>query len=175
MLPGLSGKEVCRQLKADPKTARIPVLMASALGDEIDRIVGFELGADDYVVKPYSMRELVLRVEALLRRGGLVQPDGDEPLVFGRLRVDEGGFRAWVDGEEVTLTKTEFKLLTTLLARKGRVLSRETLLADVWGITSDVTSRTVDTHVKRLRKRLGEASEYIETLRGVGYRFRDRP
>lgn len=172
MLPGLSGKEVCRQLRADPQTRRLPILMASAMDSEVDRIVGFELGADDYLGKPYSVRELVLRVEALLRRASIPEAD-DEPMTVGTLRIDPIAHRVRVAGEEVMLTPTEFRLLSMLVRRRGRVQSREALLREVWGYSSDVTTRTVDTHIKRLRKRLGVASHYIETLRGVGYRFSD--
>lgn len=174
MLPDTSGIEVCRKLRSERRTAHTPVLMLTAKGDEIDRVVGFEVGADDYVVKPFSVRELMLRVRSLLRRK---QPEAVETheLSFGRLRVDSGGHRAWVDDREAVLTALEFRLLSTLLSRRGRVQTRERLLSDVWGIAADVTTRTVDTHVKRLRQKLGAAGEYIETLRGVGYRFRESP
>jgi two-component system phosphate regulon response regulator PhoB len=171
MLPDISGIEVCRQLRANRRTQGIPVLMLTAKGEEIDRVVGFEVGADDYVVKPFSVRELTLRVRALIRRSQKVEPDQDD-ISFGRLRIDSGAHQVWVDGQEVVLTALEFRLLTTLLVRRGRVQTRERLLQDVWGIDADVTTRTVDTHVKRLRQKLVEAGEYIETLRGVGYRFR---
>jgi two-component system phosphate regulon response regulator PhoB len=174
MLPDISGIEVCRQLRSMRRTQHVPVLMLTAKGEEIDRVVGFEVGADDYVVKPFSVRELMLRVRALLRRSQREEPETGE-VSFGRLRLDGGGHRAWVDGEEAVLTALEFRLLTTLLQRRGRVQTRERLLQDVWGIEADVTTRTVDTHVKRLRQKLGGAGEYIETLRGVGYRFRESP
>ena len=174
MLPDASGIEVCKKLRASEKTREIPVLMLTAKGEEIDRVVGFEVGADDYVVKPFSVRELMLRVKAILRRK---QPRTDEEqrLSFGILRVDVPAHQVWVSDQEVRLTALEFKLLVTLLTRKGRVQSRDALLSDVWGIDADVTTRTVDTHVKRLREKLGEAGGYIETLRGVGYRFVARP
>jgi len=174
MLPDISGTEVCRRLRAAEATRAIPVLMLTARGDEIDRVVGFEVGADDYVTKPFSVRELLLRVGAILRRA---QPEASEPgaITFGRLRLDPDAHRAWVDGEEIALTALEFRLLRTFLGRRGRVQSRETLLSDVWGMSPEVTTRTVDTHVKRLREKLGPAGAYIETLRGVGYRFRDAP
>ncbi len=188
MLPDISGTEVCRRIRDDEQAREIPVLMLTARDEEIDRVVGFEAGADDYVVKPFSMRELVLRIRAILRRGRPggeaddeqteARDDGDEEtdeLVFGELHVDVPGHRVWVDGEEVSLTALEFDLLTTFLRRKGRAQTRDVLLADVWGINADVRTRTVDTHVKRLREKLGEAGEYIETVRGVGYRFRDKP
>ncbi|MCB9653342.1 MAG: winged helix-turn-helix domain-containing protein [Deltaproteobacteria bacterium] len=174
MLPDFSGTEVCRRLKEDPVTKHIPVLMLTAKAEEIDRVVGFELGADDYVAKPYSVRELNLRVKAILRRTHSVSA-GESPTAFGRIRLDRAGHRVWLDDDEVTLTAIEFRLLDTMLTRKGRVQSRKQLLDDVWGIQADVTTRTVDTHVKRLRQKLGEAGNYIETLRGVGYRFRSSP
>ncbi|HUS67064.1 MAG TPA: response regulator transcription factor [Kofleriaceae bacterium] len=175
MLPDMPGTEVCRRLRSIDATRATPVLMLTAKGDEIDRVVGFEVGADDYVTKPFSVRELMLRVGAILRRA---HPDGGgEPaaIAFGRLRMDREAHRVWVDGDEVALTALEFRLLSTFLDRRGRVQSRDTLLTDVWGMSPDVTTRTVDTHVKRLREKLGPAGAYVETLRGVGYRFRDAP
>jgi two-component system phosphate regulon response regulator PhoB len=171
MLPDVSGTDVCRELRQNPDTRRIPVIMLTAKGDDIDRVVGFEVGADDYVTKPFSVRELILRIKAILRRA---QPEEESPasLRFGALQLDVDGHRIWIDDEEVSLTALEFKLLTTLIQRKGRVQTREVLLSHVWEMSGDVTTRTVDTHVRRLRKKLGRASEYIETLRGVGYRFR---
>ncbi|MBI5501307.1 MAG: response regulator [Deltaproteobacteria bacterium] len=174
MLPDVPGTDICRQLKNDAATREIPVLMLTAKGEEIDRVVGFELGADDYVVKPFSVRELLLRIQAILRRaGGEVET---RPLIeFGRLRVDRDAHRVWVDEGEVQLTAMEFKLLLTLHERRDRVQSREVLLDVVWGIQADVTTRTVDTHVKRLREKLGPAGVYVETVRGVGYRFAASP
>jgi two-component system, OmpR family, phosphate regulon response regulator PhoB len=174
MLPDMSGIEVCRRLRATERTKGLSVLMLTAKGEEIDRVVGFEVGADDYLVKPFSVRELMLRVRAILRRA---QPAAFEPEVvrFGSLRIDQAGYRVWVGDEEAILTALEFRLLATLLARKGRVQTRDTLLADVWGIEADITTRTVDTHVKRLREKLEAAGDYVETVRGVGYRFRSRP
>ncbi len=172
MLPDLSGVEVCRHLRRAPDTAHIPVIMVTARADEIDRVVGFEVGADDYVCKPYSVRELILRVKAQLRRGRPAPREGGS-ISLGRLRVDPDAHRVWVDDEERILTALEFKLLHTFIERRGRVQSRESLLDEVWGITADVTTRTVDTHVKRLRQKLGPAGSYLETLRGVGYRFAD--
>jgi two-component system phosphate regulon response regulator PhoB len=164
---------VCRRVKGDPALSGTRVVMLTARGEEIDRVVGFELGADDYVVKPFSVRELALRVSAVLRRG---KPETEEekPIVAGRLLVDRVRHKVLVNGEEVALTALEFKLLWTLLARRGRVQSRERLLEDVWEMSPDVTTRTVDTHVKRLREKLGEAGDYVETVRGVGYRFAER-
>jgi two-component system phosphate regulon response regulator PhoB len=170
MLPDMPGTDVCRSLKSDPATRAIPVVMLTARGEEIDRVVGFELGADDYVVKPYSMRELTLRLQAILRRRA-VPTDAAGLSTFGRLRIDREGHRVWVDGQEVTLTALELRLLSTLYDRRGRVQSRAVLLDEVWRMSSDVNTRTVDTHVKRLREKLGEAGAYLETVRGVGYRF----
>jgi two-component system phosphate regulon response regulator PhoB len=170
MLPDMPGTDVCRSLKSDPATRAIPVVMLTARGEEIDRVVGFELGADDYVVKPYSMRELTLRLQAILRRRA-APTDAAGLSTFGRLRIDREGHRVWVDGQEVTLTALELRLLSTLYDRRGRVQSRAVLLDEVWRMSSDVNTRTVDTHVKRLREKLGEAGAYLETVRGVGYRF----
>ena len=175
MLPDISGTEVCRSLRATDATRHVPVLMLTAKGEEIDRVVGFEVGADDYMVKPFSTRELALRIRAILRRTAVSEPPTTEQLEFGRLRVDPSAHRAWVDNTEVNLTALEFKLLTTLLQRRGRVQTREVLLTDVWGFSAEVTTRTVDTHVKRLRQKIGDAGRYIETLRGVGYRFKGEP
>ncbi len=174
MLPDISGTEVCRRLREHDRTRIVPILMCTAKGSEIDRVVGFEVGADDYIVKPFSVRELILRVRAVLRR---LQRAESEPatMTFGRLRIDHEAHRVWVDDAEVGLTALEFRLLHAFLSRKGRVQTRDTLLSDVWGIDAEVTTRTVDTHVKRLREKLGDAGAYIETLRGVGYRFRDQP
>ncbi|MEO7111352.1 MAG: response regulator [Polyangiaceae bacterium] len=174
MLPDISGTEVCKKLKKDPKTAAIHVVIVTAKGEEIDRVVGFEIGADDYIVKPFSVRELILRVQAVLRR----RPVEDAPVrivKFGPLKVDREAHRAWIGADEVELTALEFRLLTTLESRRNRVQTRERLLSDVWGIDADVTTRTVDTHVKRLREKLGSAARYIETVRGVGYRFSEAP
>ncbi len=177
MLPDLSGTEICRRLRDQERTRNVPVIMCTAKGEEIDRVVGFEVGADDYVVKPFSVRELMLRIRALLRRADASRRDDTEPSLmrFGRLRLDRDGHRAWVDESELSLTALEFRLLHAFMSRKGRVQSRDALLSDVWGIEADITTRTVDTHVKRLREKLGEAGQYIETLRGVGYRFKDQP
>ncbi|MCP4869394.1 MAG: response regulator transcription factor [Proteobacteria bacterium] len=176
MLPDMSGKDVCRQIRADAATRDIPVIMVTARTEEVDRIIGLELGADDYVTKPYSIRELMLRVKAVLRRRG-APPDDDAtgPRVFGRLRIDEDAHRVWVDDALIELTALEFRLLSMLLARRGRVQTRDVLLEEVWGVRGDSNTRTVDTHVKRLRQKLGAAGSYVETIRGVGYRFTDRP
>lgn len=176
MLPDVPGTEVCRRIRAQERTARLPVIMLTAKGEEIDRVVGFEVGADDYVSKPFSVRELVLRIRAVLRRSQeapAAEPEAEA--TFGLLRIDRPGHRLWLEDEPLKLTALEFRLLCTLFDRRGRVQSRDVLLADVWGIDGDVTTRTVDTHVKRLREKLGRAGAYIETLRGVGYRFRQTP
>jgi two-component system phosphate regulon response regulator PhoB len=172
MLPDTTGTAVCKTLKKDPVTRDIRVIMVTAKGEEIDRVVGFELGADDYVVKPFSVRELLLRVGAVLRRKDTPTTDFVE---FGDLRIDPAAHRAWVAGNELSLTTLEFKLLLTLYERKNRVQTRSVLLSDIWGIEADITTRTVDTHVKRLREKLKGAGRYIETVRGVGYRFTESP
>ncbi len=174
MLPDRPGTEVCRWMRSSERTRLVPVLMLTARGEEADRVAGFEVGADDYVVKPFSVRELLLRIHAILRR---VRPARDESgvLRLGLLTIDEPAHRAWVGGAEVALTALEFRLLVTLFRRRGRVQTRDRLLSDVWGYRADVTSRTVDTHIKRLREKLGDAGNYVETVRGVGYRFRDGP
>lgn len=174
MLPDRPGTEVLRELRSSPETRGVPVLVLTAKGEEVDRVVGFELGADDYVVKPVSMRELVLRVRAILRRGH--EDAGPAEIAqFGILKVERASHRTLVAGQEIPLTALEFRLLTTLLDRRDRVQSRERLLDDVWGIEAEITTRTVDTHVKRLRHKLGAAGKYVETVRGVGYRFRAKP
>jgi len=174
MLPDMAGTEVCKLLKKESSTQAIPIVMLTAKGEEIDRILGFELGADDYLTKPFSVRELLLRIDAILRRA---RGEGATrmPIRFGRLRVEREAHRVFVDGEEIGLTAIEFRLLTTLYERKNRVQSRTSLLDNVWGIDANITTRTVDTHVKRLREKLGPAGEYIETIRGVGYRFAEFP
>ncbi len=173
MLPDGSGTELCKALRLDPATRAVRVVMLTAKGEEIDRVIGFELGADDYIVKPFSMRELLLRVQAVLRRA--TSEEAGATTQFGMLRVDRGAHRVWVEGTEVELTALEFKLLLTLHDRRNRVQTRDALLSDVWKIDADVTTRTVDTHVKRLREKLGPAGVYVQTVRGVGYRFAERP
>jgi two-component system phosphate regulon response regulator PhoB len=173
MLPDMSGTEVCRRIKSDPRTKHVPVMMLTAKGEEVDRVVGFEIGADDYVTKPFSVRELVLRVRAVLRRSGPGRTAERPPHMVGPIRVDVDSHRAFVDGAEIQLTPLEFKLLTTLMGRLGRVQSREQLLEDVWEMSSDLETRTVDTHVKRLREKLGSGRDLLETVRGIGYRLVD--
>ncbi len=170
MLPKLDGLEVCKLLRRDPATAGIPIIMLTARAAEMDRIVGLELGADDYMTKPFSPRELVLRIKKTLTR----TQQADEPathLRIGTLDIDVGRHAVQVKGQPVTLTATEFKLLELLAQRRGRVQTRDRLLQDVWGYDNPIDTRTVDTHMRRLREKLGPAAEYLETIRGVGYRF----
>jgi two-component system phosphate regulon response regulator PhoB len=172
MLPGVPGTEVCRQLKSSPRTNQIPVIMVTARGEEVDRVVGFELGADDFVTKPFSMRELVLRVRAVLRRGIHGETDVLQEKV-GPLRIDPVAHRAFVANEEIVLTALEFKLLGTFMSRVGRLQTRSALLRDVWNLSGELQTRTVDTHIKRLREKLGPGRDLIETVRGSGYRMID--
>lgn len=173
MLPDLSGLDICKTLKGNPQTKNIPIIMVTAKGTETDRVVGFELGADDYLTKPFSPRELTLRVKAILRRskGKTAGPAGYT--VFGMLSFDPEKYEVKVKNQEIRLTALEFKLLKYLFQMKGRVATRDMLLDRVWGYDSELNTRTVDTHIKRLREKLGEAGKYIETLRGTGYRFVD--
>ena len=172
MLPGMDGKDVCRALKSNPVTQPIPVLMLTAKTEELDRVVGFELGADDYVTKPFSPRELVLRVKAILRRKE-VPAEGEKTIQIGDFLIDIDRHLVSVKNSPIQLTSTEFKLLVELASNRGRVRTRERLLNKVWGYTYEGYARTVDTHIRRLREKLGPSGEYIETLRGVGYRFRE--
>ncbi len=171
-LPDVSGTDVCRLLRADPQTESIPILMLTARGAESDRILGFELGADDYVAKPFSVREVVLRVEAVARRRSEAVAAPKRTLRAGTIELDLDAHLVWVDGQELALTLQEFRLLAYLVQGKGRVRTREELLADVWNASPELETRTVDTHVKRLRDKLGTAGDVIETVRGVGYRIR---
>jgi DNA-binding response OmpR family regulator len=172
MLPSMDGKDVCRALKSNPMTRSIPILMLTARAEEVDRIVGFELGADDYVTKPFSPRELVLRVKAILQRMD-VEKEAEKSIRMGDLFVDIERHQVTVKENPVSLTSTEFKLLMELVSKKGRVQTREQLLNRVWGYTYEGYARTVDTHIRRLREKLGIAGDWIETIRGVGYRFRE--
>jgi len=172
MLPGMTGLEVCKALKALESTARIPIVMLTARTEEVDRIVGFELGADDYITKPFSPRELVLRVKSILRRSYVNEIPVDT-LQVGDIMLDRAGHTIYVKGVKIPLTTTEVKLLTLLMERRGRVQSRDTLLRDVWAYESFVDSRTVDTHIKRLRSKLLSSSACLETVRGFGYRILD--
>jgi DNA-binding response OmpR family regulator len=174
MLPGMDGLSVCRTLKQNQKTKDIPVIMLTAKGEEVDRIVGFELGADDYMVKPFSPRELMLRIRAVLNRRSGTEPAGTTTLLHHReMTVDPENYRAFIDKQPLHLTLTEFHLLLELLNNKGRVRSRDQLLDRVWGYQFEGYHRTVDTHIRRLRQKIGPYADDIETVRGVGYRFRD--
>ncbi|MBI5387878.1 MAG: response regulator transcription factor [Verrucomicrobia bacterium] len=173
MLPEIDGMEVCKRLKRDPSTAHIPIIMLTAKAAEIDRVLGLELGADDYVTKPFSPRELVLRVKGLLRRKGDSAEEKGERLQIGDLVIDLPRHEVLVGGRRLEFTATEFKLLTVLAQRRGRVQSRDQLLRDVWEYDSLIDTRTVDTHMRRVREKLGRAAKHLETVRGVGYRFRD--
>jgi DNA-binding response OmpR family regulator len=168
MLPDVDGVEVCKILKQKPNTRDIPIIMVTAKAEEVDRIVGLELGADDYVVKPFNTRELVLRVKGILKR---IKAPKEEPKVLshGELTLDMDAHRVTLKAREIELTLTEFKLLKELLLNKGRVRSREVLLNNVWGYTFEGYDRTVDTHVQRLRRKLKDYGEIIETVRGIGY------
>ena len=172
MLPDGSGLTLCRDIKSEPNTKNIPVIILTAKTEEVDRVVGFELGADDYVTKPFSVRELILRVKAILKRGVSTEIQTDNAQdTFGGLTLNYDEYQAYINNEEISLTALEFKLLKHLINRKGRVQTRDQLLEDVWGYSSNVTTRTVDTHIKRLREKLGIVGDHIQTIRGVGYRF----
>jgi two-component system phosphate regulon response regulator PhoB len=170
MLPGMSGLEVCKVLKNEPATKLIPIIMLTAKAEEVDRIVGLELGADDYITKPFSPRELVLRVKSVIRRASS-PGELEETMSIGEIQVDRARYEVRVKGKLIEMTATEFKLLVLLMERRGRVQSRDTLLNDVWGYESVIDTRTVDTHIRRLREKLGKAADCIETIRGFGYRI----
>ena len=170
MLPGMAGTEVCRELKNNDKTSRIPVIMLTARGEEIDRVVGFEVGADDYVLKPFSTRELLLRVKAVLRRAAPELPKG-RIVTIGSVSIDTDRHTVTVNGKLTELSAIEFKLLLTLAQRQGRVQGRDQLLKDVWGYSYAGDTRTVDTHLTRLRAKLGNAGDMIRTVRGFGYKL----
>lgn len=172
MMPGMDGLEVCRRLKQEAVTSSSAVIMLTAKGEEVDRIVGLELGADDYVVKPFSPRELVLRIKAVLRRSKKNGVEESKSWSREGLKIDFEAHILELDGEPLALTATEFKLLTELIRGRGKVQTRDHLLDKVWDVHFEGYSRTVDTHVRRLRQKLGEYSKWIETVRGVGYRFR---
>ena len=176
MLPDGSGLTLCRDIKSDDKTKHIPVILLTAKADEVDRVIGFELGADDYVTKPFSVRELILRVKAVLKRGVSESTKGDEEeFIFGELKLNLDAHQIFIGNNEISFTALEFRLLKHLIDRRGRVQSRDQLLEEVWGYSAEVTTRTVDTHIKRLREKLGSMGEYIQTIRGVGYRFSKTP
>ena len=172
MLPEVDGLEVCKILRRDPATAGIPIIMLTAKAAEIDRILGLELGADDYITKPFSPRELILRVKKMLQRGQSVQQKVDQ-MRFGELLIDIPRHLVAMAGKRIELTATEFRLLTVLAERRGRVQSREQLLQDVWEYDNLIDTRTVDTHMRRLREKMGRGAKYLDTVRGVGYRFVD--
>jgi len=172
ILPGMDGLEVCKSLQRNEKTREIPVVMLTARGEEVDRIVGLELGADDYIVKPFSPRELILRIRAILRRHE--KPDQPETILkYEDLYIEPDSYRVWIGEEEITLTVTEFNLLMDLLRNQGKVRSRDQLLDRVWGYQFDGYARTVDTHIRRLRQKIGPYAQAIETVRGIGYRFKE--
>ena len=169
MLPDISGLDVCKEIRSNPVSKNTPILMLTAKGEEVDRILGFELGADDYLVKPFSLRELTLRVAALLKRN--VPVESDENIILGDLNIDLAAHRVFLETNEVTLTAKEFDLLVHLARHNGRVQTRDYLLEQIWGYSSDVTTRTVDTHIKRLRSKIGSFGNLIETVRSIGYRL----
>jgi two-component system phosphate regulon response regulator PhoB len=173
MLPGLQGNEICKILKGSDKTARIPIVMLTAKGEEIDRVVGFEVGADDYLVKPFSTRELMLRIKAVFRRTGAGEAE-NRIIRAGSIVIDVDRHTVSIDGGEVVLTTTEFNLLLKLAERTGRVQSRDRLLKDVWGMSHIGDTRTVDTHITRLRTKLGECGDLIKTVRGFGYKMEEQ-
>ena len=175
MLPDGSGLDLCRELKTDSDKKLTPIIILTAKDDEVDKVVGFELGADDYVTKPFSVRELILRVKAVLKRGNAKSENLEVQRQFGDLVIDVESHEVFVNKEHVVLTALEFKLLRQLVDRRGRVQSRDQLLSDVWGYSADVTTRTVDTHIKRLREKLGAMGKYVQTIRGVGYKFSRTP
>ena len=176
MLPDGSGLDLCREVKSDSTTQDIPIIILTAKDDEVDKVVGFELGADDYVTKPFSVRELILRVKAILKRNNkTVSTPLEINRNFGSLKMDIESHEVFIDDEEVVLTALEFKLLNQLVERRGRVQTRDQLLSDVWGYSADITTRTVDTHIKRLREKLGTMGKYVKTIRGVGYKFSRTP
>jgi two-component system, OmpR family, phosphate regulon response regulator PhoB len=173
MLPDLSGTEVLKLLRSGESTRAIPIILLTARQEEIDRLLGFELGADDYVTKPFSVRELMLRVKAILKRGSGPLPPESHVFRAGPIEVDVAQHRVRISGRPVDLTITEFKLLSDLVQARGRVRSRDVLLSEVWGYDAEVMSRTVDTHIRRLREKLDEAAGWLITVRGVGYRIQD--
>jgi two-component system phosphate regulon response regulator PhoB len=179
MLPDGSGLDLCKQIKSNPETNETPILILTAKDDEVDKVVGFELGADDYVTKPFSVRELILRVKAILKRNTKTSNPSNQTHEinrnFGSLKMNVESHEVFINDEEIILTALEFKLLRQLVERRGRVQTRDQLLTDVWGYSSDITTRTVDTHIKRLREKLGSMGKYVQTIRGVGYKFSRNP
>ena len=177
MLPDGSGLDFCKKLKSSNAYSDIPIIIVTAKDDEVDKVVGFELGADDYVTKPFSVRELMLRIKAILKRNSknMTQNTSSKIETFGILSINEDSHEVFINDDEIILTALEFKLLKHLLDRRGRVQTRDQLLSDVWGYSAHITTRTVDTHVKRLREKMGVMSKYVQTIRGVGYRFSRNP
>ena len=177
MLPDGSGLDFCKKLKSSNAYSEIPIIIVTAKDDEVDKVVGFELGADDYVTKPFSVRELMLRVKAILKRNSkdMTQNTSSKIETFGILSINEDSHEVFINDDEIILTALEFKLLKHLLDRRGRVQTRDQLLSDVWGYSAHITTRTVDTHVKRLREKMGVMGKHVQTIRGVGYRFSRNP
>ena len=171
MLPDGSGLDLCKKLKGNSETESVPIIILTAKDDEIDKIVGLELGADDYVTKPFSVRELILRIKSVLKRGTLKKDIVEIERQFGGLKINPDSHEVFIDSKEIQLTALEFRLLNELVDKRGRVQSRDQLLTEVWGYSAEVTTRTVDTHIKRLREKLGSMGKYIQTIRGVGYKF----
>ena len=176
MLPDGSGLDLCKKIKSNSKTEATPIIILTAKDDEVDKVVGFELGADDYVTKPFSVRELILRVKAILKRSDTKTKEVVEvERQFGDLKIDVDSHEVHVDSQLIELTALEFRLLKELVEKRGRVQSRDQLLSEVWGYNAEVTTRTVDTHIKRLREKLGSMGKYVQTIRGVGYKFSRTP
>ena len=176
MLPEGSGLDLCKKIKSNSETEATPIIILTAKDDEVDKVVGFELGADDYVTKPFSVRELILRVKAILKRSDTKTKEVVEvERQFGDLKIDVDSHEVHVDSQLIELTALEFRLLKELVDKRGRVQSRDQLLSEVWGYNAEVTTRTVDTHIKRLREKLGSMGKYVQTIRGVGYKFSRTP
>ena len=176
MLPDGSGLDLCRKIKSNSETEATPIIILTAKDDEVDKVVGFELGADDYVTKPFSVRELILRVKAILKRSDTKTKEVVEvERQLGDLKIDVDSHEVHVDSQLIELTALEFRLLKELVDKRGRVQSRDQLLSEVWGYNAEVTTRTVDTHIKRLREKLGSMGKYVQTIRGVGYKFSRTP
>ena len=176
MLPDGSGLDLCKKIKSNSETETTPIIILTAKDDEVDKVVGFELGADDYVTKPFSVRELILRVKAILKRSDTKTKEVAEvERQFGDLKIDVDSHEVHVDSQLIELTALEFRLLKELVDKRGRVQSRDQLLSEVWGYNAEVTTRTVDTHIKRLREKLGSMGKYVQTIRGVGYKFSRTP
>ena len=175
MLPDGSGLDLCKKLKGNSETESVPIIILTAKDDEIDKIVGLELGADDYVTKPFSVRELILRIKSVLKRGTPKKDIVEIERQFGGLKINPDSHEVFIDSKEIQLTALEFRLLKELVDKRGRVQSRDQLLTEVWGYSAEVTTRTVDTHIKRLREKLGSMGKYIQTIRGVGYKFSRTP